>query len=388
MMAMCVIANAEIRAEVPAATEKQEAAPQAATVRAVDSYFSVVEPGQILAFVGYGNQLGVEVAPVEAPLRSHLNLQEGRGVVVTSTADESAAAKAGLKPYDVVLRIDDQEIASQERFHELAGGQQGKKVVFHILRNGKPQELGVTIPKTPVYQFANQLIVYDDFARDNQYRIGVTLASADDVLRSQLRLADGEGLVITDVVADGPAAKAGLHRNDVLVKLDDKRLSTVEAFNTLVQEIKDRPVTATIFRAGQEMSLALTPQLSTTNEIRNNPYLSTLVFNVDLAGNQPTARLNLNTLQSDWFRDYQPNVQWLGRSGALQVDIPALNQPTQPADASTAPAAKQLATLKRQLDEMRKSLASLEATLQSVKSEEKSDQPPKPQSEQSDKAQP
>jgi hypothetical protein len=221
----------------------------------------------------------------------------------------------------------------------------------------------------------------------------VTFAPADDVLRSQLRLADGEGLVITDIVADGPSAKAGLRRHDVLVKLDGKRLTTVEAFNTQIQEIKDRQVTATLFRAGKETSLELTPQLSTTGEIRGNPYLATVVLDKsNLAGNQWTSRLNLNTLQIDPIQGiYQPNVvHWLETTGGLNATA---NPALETTDAATAHPAAQIAQLKRQLEELQKSLAALEATLQSPtteqKPEQKSEQSPKPQTEQpADKPQP
>jgi S1-C subfamily serine protease len=75
-----------------------------------------------------------------------------------------------------------------------------------------------------------------------RYRIGVTLSEADDTLRTQLRLAAGEGLVVTDVVPDSAATAAGIQVNDVLTVLDGKRLTTVEAINAQVQEIKDRLV--------------------------------------------------------------------------------------------------------------------------------------------------
>lgn len=75
------------------------------------------------------------------------------------------------------------------------------------------------------------------------YRVGVTLSDADDTLRSQLKLADGEGLIVTDVVPDGPAAAAGIQKHDVLIKLDGKRISTIEKINAQIQELKDRPAT-------------------------------------------------------------------------------------------------------------------------------------------------
>ena len=292
--------------------EQKEQIPPAGTANslAVD-LANYVLPGQTLAAfttVAHSNLLGMEVAAVEAPLRAHLDLKEGQGVVVTSAAEDSAAAKAGLKPYDIVVRIDDQPIASPEKFHELAGSQQGKKVVFHILRQGKAMEVGVTMPNTPVYQLANDFAPYAHFvtSTDNQYRIGVTMAPADDVLRSQLRLAEGEGLVITEVVGDGPAAKAGLRPHDVLVKLDGKRLTTVEACNAQIQEVKDRKVAAVYFRGGKGVSVEIAPQLSATHEWRTFPH-----------------RININTMPTDgrWLNTLNQNV-WVLHDIGLESGRP------------------------------------------------------------------
>ena len=55
----------------------------------------------------HGNLLGVEVATVEAPLRAHLDLTEKQGVLVANVPEDGAAAKAGLKQHDIIVRIND-----------------------------------------------------------------------------------------------------------------------------------------------------------------------------------------------------------------------------------------------------------------------------------------
>jgi S1-C subfamily serine protease len=238
----CVGLSAQLFADDPGKTNTEEKTnPPAGRFTIVDrDWAGPIDAGQFLSAIAFSNQLGIDVAPVDPPLRAHLDLKEGQGVVVTSPAADGQSTTSNLKPHDVVLAIDGQQITGPEKFNELVGGRKGKIAMMHILRKGKPMDLEVTFPETPVYQFANQLAASNTLVwADNQYRIGVTLAQADDVLRSQLRLAEGEGLVITDIVADGPSAKAGLRKHDVLVKLDGKRLSTVEACNSQIQEIKD-----------------------------------------------------------------------------------------------------------------------------------------------------
>lgn len=316
----------------------------------------------------FGNPLGLEVAAVEAALRAQINIEDGKGVVITNVREDSEAAKAGLKQYDIVLAVDQQPIESPGKLHEVVASRQGQEVQFQVLRQGKPESLRVALAKTPVYEFANVYVgelLTNVAGTTSQYRIGVQLAEADDALRSQLRLAAGEGLVVTEVLPDSPVAKAGIRRHDVLIKLDGKRLSTVENINALIQEIKDRQVLLAFVRGGEEMSCEVTPRLSS----------------------EPGANI-YNVVQ---YPQNQAGVLW-EQAGVLweSVVVDTQNQAgwkslvTASSSPSPAPtAADQVAELKKQLAEMQQSLQALEASLgqqpapeQAPSGEQPEEQPP------------
>jgi serine protease Do len=82
--------------------------------------------------------------------------------------------------------------------------------------------------------------------------LGVQTAPADPALAAQLGLPRNTGLVVTDVVADSPAASV-LKVHDVLVKLDDQLLIEPHQFSVLVRNHqKGDEVTLTYLRAGKE----------------------------------------------------------------------------------------------------------------------------------------
>jgi len=315
----------------------------------------------------YGNQVGVEIAELEGALRTQLGIEDGIGVLVTGVSPESEAAKAGLAQHDLILKINEQTISGPQQFNDLMGAMQGKAVQFHILHKGKPVAVAVILPKSPVYELLGEAVrvnegdlvkqlptvssalvarlALDSVAVERQYRIGVTLAEADDVLRSQLRLAAGEGLVVTDIVADSPAAKAGIQRHDVLTKLDGKRLTAIEAATAHIQEIKDRAVPVALYRAGVEQVLTVTPQLTDENSYR----LSVVRHFNDLA-----------------------RVRWVAEAELADL-TGAIEKAVSPESTARPPAAAQLADLKKQLAELQKAVEGLEATLQS---ESANKQPP------------
>ncbi|MCE9631382.1 MAG: PDZ domain-containing protein [Planctomycetia bacterium] len=88
--------------------------------------------------------------------------------------------------------------------------------------------------------------------------LGLTLSRASAVLRQQLAVKRGAGLVVEAVAPESPAARAGFAQHDVLVKLDDQLLVLPEQLDALLAAAeKDVRLDCTIMRAGREVSIPL-----------------------------------------------------------------------------------------------------------------------------------
>ena len=100
--------------------------------------------------------------------------------------------------------------------------------------------------------------------------LGVAPEEVSEELRAQLPLEAGAGLLVRSVLPDSPAAKAGLQKNDVLMKIDDQLLTNPGQLRALVSAKKDGDtVKLTYFRRGQQATLDV--QLATHME---NPGLN------------------------------------------------------------------------------------------------------------------
>ena len=89
--------------------------------------------------------------------------------------------------------------------------------------------------------------------------LGVSTSEASEALASQLDLSPGVGLVVTYVVPDSPAAKSGLHRNDVLTALDDQSLVHPAQFRKLVRVRKEGDVVSLVYyRSGKKQKVSVT----------------------------------------------------------------------------------------------------------------------------------
>jgi hypothetical protein len=88
--------------------------------------------------------------------------------------------------------------------------------------------------------------------------MGMTLSRASPVLRRQLALTRGAGLVVDAVTPGSRAARAGFEPHDVVVRLDDQLLVLPEQLDALLEAADpgDR-LTCTVLRGGRELALPL-----------------------------------------------------------------------------------------------------------------------------------
>jgi S1-C subfamily serine protease len=92
--------------------------------------------------------------------------------------------------------------------------------------------------------------------------IGISVGPADGVLRSQLRLPEGTGVVVTQVVPGGPAAEAGVEPHDVLLSVDGKPIAGGEDLDKVLQSAKPdgAALTLKLLRAGQTLEKHVKPR--------------------------------------------------------------------------------------------------------------------------------
>jgi hypothetical protein len=92
--------------------------------------------------------LGVGVEPLHPAFWTHLRdvLEHNQGVLVAEVIQGSPAAKAGIKPHDILMTFGPTKLHSPRELTKLVREEKaGDRVTLHILREGKPQEINVTL---------------------------------------------------------------------------------------------------------------------------------------------------------------------------------------------------------------------------------------------------
>jgi serine protease Do len=88
--------------------------------------------------------------------------------------------------------------------------------------------------------------------------LGLEMSEVTDEKAKELKITPAHGVLVSEVLADGPAAKAGLQANDVILQYDGHEVEGTVQFRRLVRETPPgRSVALTVLRDGREQKLTI-----------------------------------------------------------------------------------------------------------------------------------
>ena len=197
--------------------------------------------------------LGVGIQPVNATLAKQFNVKPREGVVVTDVFPDTPAARAGLKPGDVIRSFAGVKVDSPRELQLLVERAHiGRPHTIEVIRDGKSTKLNF-VPEEQTEELEAKLA--DGDASGDQpsesstfESLGLELMELNADVAEQLGVASDEGVVITNVhpgsVADQSGLEsgmviAGINRQPVKSMADaEKALSNYEAGDDLLLLIK------------------------------------------------------------------------------------------------------------------------------------------------------
>ncbi|HVX14498.1 MAG TPA: PDZ domain-containing protein [Pirellulales bacterium] len=91
------------------------------------------------------------------------------------------------------------------------------------------------------------------------YWIGVRCAELPPLLRAQLDLPEGQGVLVDEVVADSPAQKSGLKAYDVIFAVDGKPVAEPQAVAEAVGRAGKNEISIDYMHAGRKQTVSLKP---------------------------------------------------------------------------------------------------------------------------------
>ncbi|PWB33298.1 serine peptidase [Pseudomonas sp. SDI] len=193
--------------------------------------------------------LGVVIQEVNKDLAESFGLDKPAGALVAQVLEDGPAAKGGLQVGDVILSMNGQPIVMSADLPHLVGGlKDGAKAKLEIIRNGKRQNLDVTIGALPEDDQEVSTGANGSIERSSN-RLGVSVA---DLSAEQKKTLELKGGVVIKEVQDGPAALIGLRPGDVISHLNNQAISSAKEFTEIAKELpKNRSVSMRVLRQGR-----------------------------------------------------------------------------------------------------------------------------------------
>ena len=186
--------------------------------------------------------LGVAIQPVTEDIAASFGLKNAGGALISDVMAGSPAEKAGLKQGDILVTFDGKKIKDARQLQlAVAEAPIGKSLTAEIFRDGK-------------FLQVNLQLASGESAAAKKPRSTKTAASwlgldVEELPRSKAQ-SGISGVIITAVEAESSAARSGIQRGDIIMSVNQRKISNLEEYETAIKDAEKRGSVALLVRRG------------------------------------------------------------------------------------------------------------------------------------------
>jgi serine protease Do len=200
--------------------------------------------------------LGVYIQTLDEALKKFYGVEGG--ALVQRVEPHGPAEKAGVRPEDVIVSVNDKKVADADEARNVISSLPPNSTVrLGIVRDKKPMTLTVQLGSLPSSSRRSAQGARSEPTEHK--RLGITAAPLDEETRQRLRLDRTiGGVLITDVASDSPAERAGLQPGDIILRVDRTPVSNPDDLTRALGDLEKRDsVVLKIRRGGEEQVVAV-----------------------------------------------------------------------------------------------------------------------------------
>jgi len=207
--------------------------------------------------------LGIYPREIDNAMREALDFEEA-GILVEDVVKDGPSDQAGLMAGDIILEVNGIKMFNVDRLHKIAGrSTPGDKAAIAVLRDGKKKKISVTVGEReePEHFFMqnehgdmNMMFAPENKKKMKQMKkkmkkmkkekccptvwIGVKLDDLSEQLGDYFGVSKGEGILVSEVITDSPAEKAGLNAGDVIVEVEGNKITSASDIHNALMDKK------------------------------------------------------------------------------------------------------------------------------------------------------
>ena len=172
--------------------------------------------------------LGVSLYDPNRDMLDALSITNPRGALAAQVFIGSPAYRSGIRPGDFITHMNDAEIRGSSHLVQAIGNlRPGEQVTFRVLRDGVSMTFNARIEART-----------DEVTTDNSNLIPgmLVLPMSDDIRRSLNLGSNAEGLFVSQVLENTPAAIVGLRNGDRITGINGIPVPNLSAFYRVLRE--------------------------------------------------------------------------------------------------------------------------------------------------------
>ncbi|SOE68484.1 serine protease Do [Burkholderia sp. D7] len=193
-------------------------------------------------------RIAVAIGEVTKEVADSLGLPKAQGALVSSVEAGGPADKAGIQPGDIILKYNGHDVSTATDLPRMVGDTKpGTKATITVWRKGESRDLPITIAEMQPDKVAKteaKKTPPPKASASNTLGIAVSDIPADQ--KKALKLTNG---VMVDAV-EGPAARAGFQKGDVILRIGDTDITSAKQFDAVVQNVDPSKMVAVLVRRG------------------------------------------------------------------------------------------------------------------------------------------
>jgi len=198
--------------------------------------------------------LGISFEDLTPELAAALDLETDiKGVAIKEVIKDSAAEKAGLKYYDVVVEFEGQPVEKSNQFlNRVAMLSPDTKVEVVVLRDGKRKTFTVKLGKRPP-----ESEIRGNLSADTIKELGFSVINMTEELAKQLGYEGDSGVVVRAVEPGSQAEQAGITPGVLIKEVNRQPVNNTKEFGEEIKKAQKKGTALLLIRQDNSKILAL-----------------------------------------------------------------------------------------------------------------------------------
>jgi serine protease Do len=192
--------------------------------------------------------LGIEMGELADETAEFLGLKKNtKGIPIVEVFAGSAAEKAGLERYDIIIEVNGEPIKSRDAFrNQIAMLKPGNKVSLVVWRDKRRKPITVKLGKRPPTEELTGTLSPKTIGE-----LGFTVENLTDDLAARYGYEDQSGVIVTGVDEGSQAAEKGIVTGALIKEVNQQKVRNTTEFNEAIREARKEGAALLLVKRGR-----------------------------------------------------------------------------------------------------------------------------------------